>query len=108
MPTTSVPFDQRNGPVLHLARGERLGVDVADLLKFQTALERDGVVEAAANEEGVLGVCVLAGKPLDTPSLSARVFFDLLGQSLQLGDEVLSYWPSASVPRTRANSVASR
>ena len=74
--------------MLHLARGERLGVDVADLLKFQTALERDGVIEAAANEEGILGVCVLAGKPLDT-LLVGQGLFDLLGQSLQLGDEML-------------------
>ena len=74
--------------MLHLARGERLGVDVADLLKFQTALECDGVVEAAANEESILGVCVLAGKPLDT-LLVGQGLFDLLGQSLQFGDEVL-------------------
>jgi hypothetical protein len=37
--------------VLELARRIRLGVDVGDLLQLERALEGDGVVDAAPEEE---------------------------------------------------------
>ena len=46
--------DERERPVLELARGVGLGVDVADLLQLQRAFERDRIVHAAAEEERVL------------------------------------------------------
>ena len=43
------------GAVLHLAGGVAFGVDVGDLLELECAFERDGVVDAAAEEEEVAG-----------------------------------------------------
>ena len=40
--------------MLHLAGGVALGVDVGDLLELERALERDRVVQAAAQEQRVL------------------------------------------------------
>ena len=40
--------------MLHLARRVALGVDVRDLLQLERALERDRVLEAAAEVEEVL------------------------------------------------------
>src|SRR5881397_3488639 len=54
--------DQRDGPVLHLAAGVALGVDVRDLLQLQRALEGDGVLDAAAEIEEVGGVAEMAGQ----------------------------------------------
>ena len=48
--------DEGVGAVLHLAGGVALGVDVGDLFELEGALERDGVVDAAAEEEEVAGV----------------------------------------------------
>ena len=53
--------DQRDGAVLHLAGGVALGVDVADLLELERALHRDGVLQAAAEEEEVLRAGVALG-----------------------------------------------
>ena len=47
--------DEGVGAVLHLSGGVAFGVDVADLLELERALERDGVVDAAAEEEEVVG-----------------------------------------------------
>ena len=41
--------------MLHLAGGVAFGVDVGDLLEFERAFEGDGVVDAAAEEEEVVG-----------------------------------------------------
>jgi hypothetical protein len=43
--------DQRQRAVLQFAGGEPLGVFVGDLLQLEGALQRDGVVDAAADEE---------------------------------------------------------
>ena len=49
MATTGTAFvDQGDRPVLHLAGGIALGMDVADLLQFERTLERDGIAGAAA------------------------------------------------------------
>ena len=47
--------DEGVGAVLHLAGGVAFGVDVADLLELERAFEGDGVVDAAAEEEEVVG-----------------------------------------------------
>ena len=47
--------DEGVGAVLHLAGGVAFCVDVADLLELQSAFEGDGVVDAAAKEEEVVG-----------------------------------------------------
>ena len=47
-------IDQRERPVLQLAGGIGLGVDVRDLLQLERAFERDRIVQAAAEEQRVL------------------------------------------------------
>jgi hypothetical protein len=47
--------DERVGPVFHLAGGVSFGVDVGDLLELERALQRNGEVDAAAQEEEILG-----------------------------------------------------
>ena len=47
--------DEGVGAVLHLAGGVAFGVDVGDLLELEGTLEGDGVVDAAAEEEEVIG-----------------------------------------------------
>ena len=41
--------------MLHLAGGVAFGVDVGDLLELEGAFEGDGVVDASAEEEEVVG-----------------------------------------------------
>ena len=48
-----VLVDERDGPVLELARSVALGVDVGDFLELQRALERDGIARPAAEIEHV-------------------------------------------------------
>ena len=45
--------DERDRPVLHLAGGIALGVDVGDFLQLERALERDRIVDAAAEIQEV-------------------------------------------------------
>ena len=45
--------DQRDRPVLHLARGIAFGVDVADFLELQRAFQRQRIVRAAAQIQHV-------------------------------------------------------
>ena len=45
-----VAVHQRERPVLQLARGIRLGVDVRDFLQLERAFHRDRVVHPAAEE----------------------------------------------------------
>ncbi len=47
--------DEGVGSVLHLACGVAFGVDVGDLLQLESAFEGDGVVDAPAEEEEVVG-----------------------------------------------------
>ena len=48
--------DEREGPVLHGAATEGLGVDVGALLDLERALARDGLRVALAQDEEVVGV----------------------------------------------------
>src|SRR5215831_20883085 len=45
--------DERDGPVLHLAGGVALRVDVGDLLELERSLEGDRILHPAAEEEEV-------------------------------------------------------
>ena len=56
--------EQRDGSVLQLAGGVALGVDVADLLELEGALERDRVRDAASHEHVAARADVAAGQPL--------------------------------------------
>ena len=58
-------------------------MDIADFLHLQAALQTDGVVQPTADEEHILRIGVLAGKPLD-PLLIIQHFLDLIRQGLQL------------------------
>jgi hypothetical protein len=46
--------DQRERPMLQLARRIRLGVDVGDFLELQRAFQRDRIVQPTAEEQRVL------------------------------------------------------
>lgn len=56
--------DEGVGAVLHLAGGVAFGVDVGDLFKVEGAFEGDGVVDASAEEEEVVGVVEESGEVL--------------------------------------------
>ena len=58
-------LDQRDRPVLELAGGEALGVDVGELLELERSLERDRVADVAAEEEDHPVVGELARQRLD-------------------------------------------
>ena len=63
---TSVPSSiKADGAVLELTGRVRLRVDIADLLELEAAFQADGVIDAAADEEDVVGAGVLGSKPLD-------------------------------------------
>ena len=68
-----VLVDERDGPVLHLARRVPLGVDVRDLLELERALERDREPRAAPEEEHVLGAHVLLRERADVVGLREHV-----------------------------------
>ena len=57
--------DQRECSVLEFARRIRLGMDVGDLLEFQCALKRNGVIQPTTNVEDILVEAVLLRKGLD-------------------------------------------
>ena len=67
-------------PVLHLARRVAFGVDVGDLLELERAFERDGIVDAAAEEEEVVGGVE------DSGQLLALLGEGLAGTTAALGD----------------------
>ena len=73
--------------MLQLAGRVGLGVDIADLLQLERALEADGIVDAPADEEHVLRIGLLRGKPLDT-LLIEQDALDLLRQRSELRDEL--------------------
>src|SRR3990172_3025027 len=57
--------DERDGPVLHLTGGIALGVDIGDLLELERALERDRVLDPAAEVEEALACRQVAGERAD-------------------------------------------
>ena len=63
--------DERDRAVLHLAGRIALGVDVRDLLQLQRALERDRIVDAAAEVEEVAPLRTLWRSPRSAARTSA-------------------------------------
>ena len=63
-------------------------MDVADLLELQAALQREGVVEAASDEEAALGVDKAAGEVFDLLTVRQTGLDDLSGPQ-QLGSQAL-------------------
>ena len=58
-------LEQRDRPVLHLAGGVALRVHVGELLELERALQRERIVDAAAQEQEVLVARELAGQLRD-------------------------------------------
>ena len=79
-------FNQADGAVLQLSGGVGLGVDVADFLHFQAALQADGIVQPSADEEDILCGDLLGGKPLN-PRLVLQQPLHFSGQGFQLPDQ---------------------
>ena len=70
--TTGVPLvEQRDRPVLHLARRVGVGRDVGDLLELERALEAHGQADVAAEVEEEAGVLPVLGDPAATGSSTA-------------------------------------
>ena len=80
--------DEGVGAVLHLAGRVAFGVDVGDLLELEGAFERDGVVDAAAEEEEVARRGEGAGERGAVVVDRAQDLFELGGDLAELVDEV--------------------
>ena len=72
--------------MLELTGSVGVRVDVADLLELQAAFQREGVVEAAPDEEAALGVDEAAGEVLDLLTVGQTGLDDLTGAE-QLGGQ---------------------
>ena len=72
--------EQRDGAVLQLAGRIALGVDVADLLELEGALERDRVADAPADEHEAARVDVAPGQPRGGSRRSVERPLGLVGQ----------------------------
>ena len=80
--------DEGVGAVLHFAGGVAFGVDVGDFLELEGSLEGDGVVDAAAEEEEVVGGGEGLGELLALVVDGAEDFFDFAGDFGEFGDVV--------------------
>ena len=99
--------DERDRPVLHLAGRVALGVDVGDLLQLERALERDRVVDPAAEEQEVAALV----EPLRDLLGHGFALQRLLDQQRQLRQRRrCAAWPppALSVPRIWPRYIASR
>ena len=79
------------GAVLHLACRVAFGVDVGNFLELERAFERNGVVDAAAEEEEVAGVGVEAGEGLALGVDGAEDVFDLAGEEVEGFEKVEAF-----------------
>jgi hypothetical protein len=77
--------------VLEFARGDPLGVLVADLLELERPLKRDGMAETASDEEERLAVGVRLGDDDSSMKSSSRLL-STISRSLQ------KYYHPAPVP----------
>jgi len=73
--------DKCVGAVLELTRGIAFGVEVGGLLELEGAFTSDGIVNAAAEEEEVLGFAVLVGDAVHGLFPSVELGFDLTGDA---------------------------
>ena len=78
--------NQRQRSVLELAGRIGFSVDVADFLELEAAFQREGVVEAAPDEEAALGVDEAAGEVLYLLTVGQTGLDDLTGAE-QLGGQ---------------------
>ncbi len=76
------------GPCFISPAGVAFGVDVGDLLELEGAFEGDGVVDAAAEEEEVVGGGEGFGELVALVVDGAENLFDLAGELAELVDEV--------------------
>ena len=76
--------DEGVGAVLELAAGVAFGVEIGGLLELEGAFAGDGVVNAAAEEEEVLGFAVLVGDAVHGLFPAAELGFDLAGEVRRL------------------------
>src|SRR5579883_2269134 len=83
-----VLVDEGIGAVLHFAGGVALGVNVGDFLQLEGAFEGDGVVDAAAEEEKVLGAGVDLGEFLAF-LVAGKDLFELSGHAGEVEDRGL-------------------
>ena len=67
------PVDQRDGPVLHLAGGKALGMDVGELLQLERAFHGDGVAGAAPDVEHRPGLAQGLGERQDALVVAQHV-----------------------------------
>ena len=79
-------IDQGDRAVLHLRGRVALGVDVADFLELQRALQGGGKIVLAAQEQEVVAGGVLLRDPLH-PVVALQRLADFLRQLLQLLDD---------------------
>ena len=79
-------LDQGDGAVLELAGGVGLGVDIADLLELQGALQAHGIVQVPADEEDGVVVEVPGGKIGDVLGVIQELLHQVR-QGLDLGDD---------------------
>ena len=84
-------IDQRDRPVLHLARGIALGVNVGDFLEFQRAFQGNGVLELASDEKEMIRVAILFRQLANFPCL-LQDFTDLLRHLFQRPDDVMAFF----------------
>ena len=80
-------IDERDGAVLELSGGIRLGVDVGDLLELERGFKRDGVVDVAPDEEERAVAAVALGKIADL-RVQVNAALRALGQVRNAGDEL--------------------
>ena len=80
-------IDERDGAVLELSGGIRLGVDIGDLLELERGFKRDGVVDVAPDEEERAVAAVALGKIADL-RVQVNAALRALGQVRNAGDEL--------------------
>eukprot|EP01135_Chromosphaera_perkinsii_P008173 Nk52_evm1s1172 gene=Nk52_evmTU1s1172 len=101
-------LDQGDGPVLELAGGETLGMDVGDLLELERALHRGGVADVAAQEQHALGVDHVLGELLDLRG-AVQHLLDLLGDLLEVahqGGDLVGEQVAAHLGQEQSQQVA--
>ena len=70
---------QTDGAMLEFTRRIGIRVDIADFLQLQAALQRERIVEPAADEEAALRVDETAGQILDLLTIGQAGLDDLPG-----------------------------
>ena len=74
--------------MLQFASGIRFRMDIADFLQLQAALQTDGVIQPAPDEENIVGLRKLGCEPLQA-LLVVQHMFDLFRYAFQRGNQLL-------------------